>query len=228
MRRIREALRLHLQGGLTYNQVGRVLKISKSVVGKYVSLARVAGVDCAVADGLDDDELEARLYRPALPRSSHQLAPDFGRVHQELKRAGVTLMLVWEEYATGNLLAYKYTSFCVKYRAFAATQQRSMRQVHIAGEKLFVDYAGSTVPIVDAATGEITQAQIFVAWPASTILAAVLPQEGMLPGLGCHWSPVIFNVLGPCQAAGGAPIGPCISWFNPPPSTRCRDRRSAY
>ena len=62
MRRIREALRLHLQGGLTYNQVGRVLKISKSVVGKYVSLARVAGVDCAVADGLDDDELEARLY----------------------------------------------------------------------------------------------------------------------------------------------------------------------
>ena len=82
MRRIREALRLHLQGGLTYNQVGRVLKISKSVVGKYVSLAMVAGVDCAVADGLDDDELQARLYRPALPRSSHQLAPDFGRVHQ--------------------------------------------------------------------------------------------------------------------------------------------------
>ena len=75
------------------------------------------------------------------------MAPDFGRVHQELKRAGVTLMLVWEEYATGNLLAYKYTSFCVKYRAFAATQQRSMRQVHIAGEKLFVDYAGSSAPL---------------------------------------------------------------------------------
>lgn len=163
MRRIREALRLHLQGGLSYSEVGRVLKISKSAVGKYVSLARVAGVDAAVAEGLDDDALEARLYRPALPRSSHQLAPDFGAVHQELKRPGVTLMLLWEEYATGNALAYKYTSFCIKYREFAKTQARSMRQVHIAGEKLFVDYAGDTVPIVDAATGEITQAQIFVA-----------------------------------------------------------------
>lgn len=61
MRRIREALRLHLQAGLSYNEIGRVLKISKSVVGKYVLLARVAGVDCTVADGLNDDELAARL-----------------------------------------------------------------------------------------------------------------------------------------------------------------------
>ena len=98
-----------------------------------------------------------------MPRSSHQLAPDFALVHQELKRAGVTLMLLWEEYATANPQAYKYTSFCIKYREFAQRQQRSMRQIHIAGEKLFVDYAGSTVPIIDASTGEITQAQIFVA-----------------------------------------------------------------
>ena len=163
MRQIRETLRLHLQAGLSYNEVGRALKISKSVVGKYVSLARVAGVDWELAQTLSDEDLEARLYRPALPRSSHQLAPDFGVVHQELKRPGVTLMLLWEEYATGNPLAYKYTSFCIKYGEFAKAQQRSMRQIHIAGEKLFVDYAGDTVPIIDAATGEITQAQIFVA-----------------------------------------------------------------
>ena len=163
MRQIRESLRLHLQAELSYNEVGRALKLSKSAVGKYVSLARVAGVDWAIAQTLDDEALLARLYRPALPRSSHQLAPDFGLVHQELKRAGVTLMLLWEEYATGNPQAYKYTSFCIKYREFAKTQARSMRQVHIAGEKLFVDYAGGSVPIIDAATGEITQAQIFVA-----------------------------------------------------------------
>ena len=72
-------------------------------------------------------------------------------------------MLLWEEYARDNPLAYKYTSFCVKYRAFAQSQQRSMRQIHIAGEKLFVDYAGSTIAIVNAVTGEIRQAQIFVA-----------------------------------------------------------------
>ena len=163
MRQIRETLRLHLQAGLSYSEVGRALKISKSAVGKYITLARVAGVDWELAQSLSDEELEARVYRPALPRGSHQLAPDFGVVHQELKRPGVTLMLLWEEYATGNPLAYKYTSFCVKYAEFAKCQQRSMRQIHIAGEKLFVDYAGDTVPIVNAATGEITQAQIFVA-----------------------------------------------------------------
>lgn len=101
--------------------------------------------------------------RPALPRSSQQVEPDFGLIHQELKRAGVTLMLLWEEYAKGNPLAYKYTSFCVKYGVFAKRQQRSMRQIHIAGEKLFVDYAGSTVTITDPTTGELSQAQIFVA-----------------------------------------------------------------
>ena len=163
MRQIRETLRLHLQAELSYNEVGRTLKISKSVVGKYVSMARAAGVTWEIAQTLGDEALEARLYRPAVPRASHQLAPDFAAVHQELKRPGVTLMLLWEEYAQSNPLAYKYTSFCVKYREFAKRQLRSMRQVHIAGEKLFVDYAGSAVPITCAATGEISQAQIFVA-----------------------------------------------------------------
>ena len=135
MRRIRETLRLHLQAGLSYDEVARALKISKSVVGKYVLLARVADVDWVVAEDLSDEALEARLYRPPVPRSSHQLAPDFGQIHQELKRAGVTLMLLWEEYATGNPLAHKHTSFSIKYRAFAATQARLMRQVHSAGEK---------------------------------------------------------------------------------------------
>ena len=73
MRRIRETLRLHLQAGLSYNEVGRALKIYKSAIGKYVSLARVHGVDWALAQTLSDEELEARLYRPALPRSSFQL-----------------------------------------------------------------------------------------------------------------------------------------------------------
>jgi len=163
MRQIRETLRLHLQAGLSYSEVARALKVSKSVVGKYILLARVAGVDCALAHALTDEDLQARLYRPAVPRCSYQLAPDFGYIHQELKRAGVTLMLLWEEYATANPLAYKYTSFCVKYAEFVRRQKRSMRQVHVAGEKLFIDYAGGTVPIVNAVTGEITQAQVFVA-----------------------------------------------------------------
>ena len=190
MRQIRETLRLHLQAGLSYAEVGRVLKISKSAVCKYVSLARAASVGWAQADTLADEELEAKLYRPAVPRSSHQLAPDFGLVHQELKRPGVTLMLLWEEYARDNALAYKYTSFCVKYREFAKCQQRSMRQIHVAGEKLFVDYAGGSVPIIDPVTGEITQAQIFVGlrgWSCvcggGRVSAPVLAARLRAPGL---------------------------------------------
>jgi len=163
MRQIRESLRLHLQANLSYNEVGRTLKISKSVVGKYMSLARVAGVDWSITQTLSDQELEAKLYKAELPRNSKQQLPDFADVHQELKRSGVTLQLLWEEYAKANDLAFKYTSFCVKYRPWALGLKRSMRQIHIAGEKLFVDYADQTVPLTDAVTGEITKAQIFVA-----------------------------------------------------------------
>ena len=106
MRQIRETLRLHLQGKLSFSEVGRCLKISKSVAAKYVSMARAGGVDWTLAQTLSDEELEARLYRPPLPRSSHQLAPDFALVHQELKRAGVTLQLLWEEYAQGLSLIH--------------------------------------------------------------------------------------------------------------------------
>ncbi len=132
-------------------------------MGKYALLGARAGVDWSVAQGLSDEDLEGRLYPPAVPRGAHHLEPDYALIHQELKRAGVTLQLLWEEYARDNELAYKYTSFCIKYRAWALGLKRSMRQTHVAGDKLFVDYAGDTMPIVDATTGEIRNAQIFVA-----------------------------------------------------------------
>ena len=163
MRQIRQTLRLHLEAGLSYAQVARAVGIGKGTVGKVVLLARAAGVDWALAQTLSDEELEVRLYRPAVPRCSRQLEPNYAWIHQELKRPGVTLQLLWEEYQRENELAYKYTSFCIKYRAWAASLKRSMRQTHIAGERLFVDYAGQTVPIIDAATGEVRRAQIFVA-----------------------------------------------------------------
>ncbi len=167
MRQIRQTLRLHLEAGLSYAQVARAIPMAKATVGKIVLLARAAGVDWALAQTLSDEELEHRLYRAPVARSSHQLEPDYALIHQELKRPGVTLQLLWEEYqrahAQAGESAYKYTSFCVKYRAWAARLKRSMRQTHPAGERLFVDYAGQTLPIIDADTGEIRPAQVFVA-----------------------------------------------------------------
>jgi transposase len=162
MRQLRQILRLHLEGGLSLRETARLAKIGKTTVGDVVLKARAAGVTWLVAQSLGDDALEARLYRPPVPAASRHLEPNWAHVHHELKRPGVTLQLLWEEYAQSNEQAYKYTSFCVKYRAWAAGLKRSMRQTHVAGEKLFVDYAGQTVPIVDATTGEISQAQIFV------------------------------------------------------------------
>lgn len=167
MRQLRQTLRLHLDSGLSMRECSRVLGIAKTTVNSVVMKARAAGVDWVTAQTLDDAALEARLYGPPVPRASTQLEPDFALVHQELKRPSVTLQLLWEEYQRGladaGSQAYKYTSFCVKYRAWVAGLKRSMRQVHPAGERLFIDYAGQTVPLVDAATGEIRSAQIFVA-----------------------------------------------------------------
>ncbi len=199
MRKIRQSLQLHLDAGLSYGQVARAIGISKATVGKFVSQARAAGVDWATAQCLSDEQLEARLYRPPVPRASHHLTPDFARIHQELKRPGVTLMLLWEEYYAQAEQAYKYTSFCVKYRAWAAGLKRSMRQTHPAGERLFVDYAGQTVPLVDPATGEITRAQIFVAALGAsnyTFACATLRQTSV------DWVSSIIDAL---EFIGGVP-----------------------
>ena len=164
MSKLRHTLQLLHGGVLSTRQIGAALGISKSTVSEIASYARVAGVDWALAQSLNDDELQARLYKPPVARESRHLEPDHAHIHRELRRPGVTLQLLWEEYQQQHSgQAYKYSAFCEKYKAWARRLQRSMRQTHTGGDKLFVDYAGQTVPVVDADTGEIRQAQVFVA-----------------------------------------------------------------
>jgi len=164
MSKIRQALQLLADSGLSTRQVAAALGVSKTTVSDIAMYARDAGVDWPLASTLSDDELQARLYPPPRPRSSTRREPDYAALHQELKRPGVTLQLLWEEYRAGaGEAAYRYSAFCEKYRAWARLLKRSMRQVHPGGERLFVDYAGHTVPVVDAASGEIRRAQVFVA-----------------------------------------------------------------
>lgn len=164
MSKIRQALQLLADSRLSRRQVAAALGIGKTSVSEIALYARDAGVDWTLASTLSDDELQARLYPPPRPRSSTRHEPDYAALHQELKRPGVTLQLLWEEYrASAGDQAYRYSAFCDKYRAWAKRLKRSMRQLHPGGERLFVDYAGQTVPVVDALSGEIRRAQIFVA-----------------------------------------------------------------
>lgn len=190
MRKIRDVLRYRHSTDLSLEAIARALNISKGVVAKYLKLAADAGLGWPLPDDLDDGALERRLYQQPTARVSAFTEPDYASVHQELKRKGVTLTLLWEEYrASANDAAYQYTAFCTRYRAWAGKLKRSMRQTHRGGEKLFADYAGPAIPIIDAATGEIRPASIFVAvlGASSYTFACATPgqtQADWLDGIG--------------------------------------------
>jgi transposase len=161
MRKIREVLRLR-SAGKSHRQIALSVGIGPSTVGECLTRARRAGV--SAASELDDTALERALYppKPALPAASRGL-PDFAYVHRELKRKSVTLFLLWEEYKAAHAEGFQYSWFCEHYRAWAGKVDLVMRQSHRAGETMFVDYAGQTIPVVDRVTGELREAQIFIA-----------------------------------------------------------------
>lgn len=164
MRNIREVLRLRLGAGLTYRQISQSTKVSMGSLKTLLSKAQEAGLDWPLPEDLDDSGL-ARLFYPSADStvSSQCFKPDWSAVHQELKKPGMTKQLVWEEYTAAHPnRCYSYSQFCDRYKHWSKQLKRSMRQSHRAGEKCFVDYCGQTVPVIDAGTGEIRFAQIFV------------------------------------------------------------------
>ena len=163
MRKIREVLRLRYEAQLSHEKISRALGISKGAVAKYLSLCTAQSLSWPLPDDLDDVALEQRLF-PRVDRRGPWVEPDCPTIHRELKRKGVTLQLLWSEYAaTHGDRAYQYSRYCDLYRAWLRRQKRSMRQQHKAGEKLFIDYCGPTMAVIDRVTGEVRQAQIFVA-----------------------------------------------------------------
>ena len=162
MRKIREVLRL-TASGLSARQVALSVGVARSTVADCLRRAALAGLSWPLPEGLDEDELEHRLYPPAALLTEAAPVPDWSMVQRELSRKGVTLMLLWQEYKARHPAGYQYSRFADLYRAWRGTQDAVLRQVHAPGDKLFVDYAGQTVAVVDRATGETRQAQIFVA-----------------------------------------------------------------
>ena len=164
MRKIREVLRLKRECGLTNRAIARSCSISHSTVGEYLQRAEATGLSWPLPTDLDEDALFQLLFpAPTHPSSKVIPCPDWSLIHTELRKKSVTLRLLWVEYREAHPDGYGYSQFCELYRRWAKRLKPSMRLSHKGGEKLFVDYAGQTVSIVDPQTGEVRQAQIFVA-----------------------------------------------------------------
>src|SRR5579872_2731768 len=165
MRKLKEVLRLHSLG-LSQHQIARSCSISQSTVHQYVSAAQAAGVRWPLPDDWDEQRIEQAVFsqRPTPSVWRKHPEPDWTKVHQDLQtHKELTLQLVWQEGREGNPEGYGYSRFCELYRRWLKKLDLVLRQEHRAGEKMFVDYAGATIPIHDAESGEVHAAAVFVA-----------------------------------------------------------------
>ena len=189
MRMIREVLRLKFDCGLSDRQIAKSVGIARSSIGDYVRRFNASGLIWPLSAAVKDLDLESCLFPPpaAVPVDRRPL-PDWPQVHQELRRKGVTLFLLWQEYKATHPDGFQYAWFCDAYRAWLGRRDLVMRQTHRAGEKLFVDFSGMTVPLVDRQTGEIRQAQIFVAvlGASNYTYAEALASQGLADWIGAH------------------------------------------
>jgi transposase/DNA replication protein DnaC len=166
MRHVREVLRLKFVGGVPTREIARRIGVAPSTVRATIKRFQAVGLSWPLPEEPTDAALEAALFPDAGTKQGHrrQVEPDWASIHRELKRKHVTLSILWDEYIARNPEGYRYSRFCELYRIWEAKLSVTMRQTHVGGDKLFVDYAGDTVPvIVDRLTGEVRQAQIFVA-----------------------------------------------------------------
>ena len=162
MRPILELLRLDAEAGLSVRQIAASLGLPRSTVADYLRRFRRTGLPWPLPAEVDEATLEARLFGAERAPPPSRPLPDWATVHAEHKRPGVTRALLWLEYKTAHPDGYQYTQFCAYYGRWLATIDPVLRQEYRAGERVFIDYAGQTMPVVDPATGEVREAQIFV------------------------------------------------------------------
>jgi transposase len=162
MRKIRQVLRLALESCVSKRTIAKSLGISRDVVSDYVTRAKAAGLQWPLPADLDDAALDVRLF--PVPPESMQRRPEpvWETIHQEMKAKGATLQVLHEDFLAEFPLGIGYSHFCNLYRQWLKGLKRYMRQVHNAGERAFVDYAGPTMKVVEIHTGEVRTAQIFV------------------------------------------------------------------
>jgi transposase len=167
MRKVRDVLRLSADG-LSKRKIAASLGLSPTAAGDCIRRARQAGVVWPLVLELSDAALERLLYRSEAPVEKPRPQPDWAAVHLELKRPGVTLQLLWEEHRAAHPDSHGYSRYCEIYNGWKSRLTPTMRQTHVAGQRLMVDYAGKTLEVIDGRTGEVHVAQLFVAVLASS------------------------------------------------------------
>ena len=199
-RKIREVLRLSLDAGLSLRKVAASAQVPFSTVSDYVRRAKAAGLTWPLPDDMDDDVLEARLFPSATGTAkASRPAPDWAKVHVELRRKSVTLMLLWLEYKQEHPDGWAYSQFTAHYRAWAKNVDLVMRQEHKAGERLFVDFPGETLPIYDPKTWQLAmKAELFVATMgcSSYVYAEAFPSQELMYWVTAHVH--AFEAMGGC------------------------------
>jgi len=197
MRRIRELLRLKFGNGLPGRVIAASLGLSKGAVNDYLARAVAAGLSWPLPEELNDTALERRLFPgPLRAGAEARSEPNWAYVDAELRRKGVTRSLLWQEYRADHPDGYGYSWFCDHFDAWKGRVSPTMRQFHGVGEKVFVDYAGDTIDLIDPASGVARPMKLFVAalGASSYIYAQARPSEGLADWIGCHVA--LFAFLG--------------------------------
>src|SRR5262245_1228194 len=188
MRKIRDVLRLSA-AGMSKRKIAASLGMSATAAGECIRRARRAGLTWPLPEEVTDESLEVRLFSPpTVAARNRRPQPDWTAVHRELRRPGVTLQLLWEEHRAAHPDDYGYSRFCEHYRAWEARLSPTMRQSHVAGERMFVDYAGTTLAVIDGSTGQVRTAQLFVAvlGASSYTYAEATWTQGLADWIGAH------------------------------------------
>jgi len=208
MRQLRQMLRL-ARDGASSREIARVLGVARSTVQENLTRA-AAGLSWPLPGDLTDDALEGRLFARAgvKPGVRRRPEPNWADLVIELKKPGVTMMVLWEEYRAAQPDGYGCSRFCELFRGFERRLSPSMRQEHVAGDKVFVDYSGKKLAIVDPHTGEMREAEIFVAvLGASNFTYAEATWTQSLPALGRRLAPAPSETEPPRAAGSGRTSG---------------------
>lgn len=194
MRKIKEVLRLAYFEHMSERLIALGSNTPKTAVHDYLLRAEEAGLTWLEAEGMDEYTIECLLFPPTNTPQTKKTVPDWTYVHEELRRPHVTLQLLWEEYRQEHPEGYSYSQFCELYRGYVRTLDVSMRQTHAPGEKVFVDYSGTRVEVVDPKTGELRKAEVFIAvFGASNYAYAEATWTQRLPDwIGSHTRAMMY------------------------------------